>query len=126
MFKAALVFAAFCALVIADDHYTTKHDNIDVNEFLSNKRLVKNAIKCLLDRGNCTPEINDLKKVIDDALKTDCSKCSEKQKANAKVVLRHLFENEPEAFKELEAKYDKDGIYRNKYREEAKKEGVNL
>lgn len=61
---------------------------------------------------------------IADALSTDCEKCSEKQKDVGRKVLKHVCEKEKEYFKELEAKYDPEGIYRKKYAEDAKKEGI--
>lgn len=36
--------------------YTTKYDDINVDEILGNKRVLSNYIKCILDEGPCTPE----------------------------------------------------------------------
>lgn len=63
---------------------------------------------------------------LEDALQHDCSKCNEKQRAGAIKVIKYLLEKKPDKFKGLEAIYDKDGIYRKKYEEEAKKEGIKL
>lgn len=41
--------------------YTTKYDNVDVDSILSNKRVLDNYIKCLMDKGACTPEGRELK-----------------------------------------------------------------
>lgn len=53
-----------------------------------------------------------------DAIHTDCAKCSEKQKEGSKKIMRHLIDNKPEWWKQLEAKYDKDGTYKKKYQDE--------
>lgn len=43
------------------DKYTTKYDNIDVDSILSSKRLLKNYLNCLLDKGPCTADGRELK-----------------------------------------------------------------
>lgn len=45
----------------ADDHYTTRFDAIDVDQILSNERIFKRYMDCLLDKGRCTPEARELK-----------------------------------------------------------------
>lgn len=60
---------AFCVLFFAamalarpnDDHYTDRYDNVDLDEILSNKRLLLPYIKCMLDQGKCTPDAKELK-----------------------------------------------------------------
>lgn len=44
-----------------DDKYTTKYDDIDVDQILTSKRLLSNYIKCLLEEGPCTAEGKELK-----------------------------------------------------------------
>lgn len=61
---------------------------------------------------------------LPDALQSECSKCSEKQKEGAKKVLTFLFKNKPEHFEKLEKKYDTNGVYRAKYSDLAKQEGI--
>jgi hypothetical protein len=41
--------------------YTTKYDNIDVDQILRSKRLVNSYVQCLLDKKPCTPEGAELK-----------------------------------------------------------------
>jgi hypothetical protein len=50
------------ARVRRDEKYTTRYDNINVDEILASDRLVDNYIKCLLDKGKCTPEGTELKR----------------------------------------------------------------
>ncbi|KAJ8925792.1 hypothetical protein NQ315_009642 [Exocentrus adspersus] len=120
--KAFLVFAGVLAVVVcaraAENKYTTKYDNVDLDEIIKSERLLKNYVNCLLDKGKCTPDGTELKKVLPDALQTDCSKCSETQKNGSKKIIRHLINNKPEWYKELEDKYDKGGVYKKKYEEE--------
>lgn len=57
-----LVYLALLfSLVVAEDTYTTKFDNIDYEEILRSDRLLKNYINCLLDRGGCTAEGKELR-----------------------------------------------------------------
>lgn len=59
-------FVIFCTLflttnVLAQNKYTNKYDNVDVDKILSNDRVLTNYIKCLMDEGSCTPEGRELK-----------------------------------------------------------------
>lgn len=57
----------FCAVVVAarpgapKGSYTTKYDNIDLEEILSNERLYKKYFDCLTNKGKCTPDGKELK-----------------------------------------------------------------
>jgi hypothetical protein len=64
----ALLFVLATALALAaaarvrrDEKYTTKYDNINVDEILESDRLLENYFKCLMGKGKCTPEGNELK-----------------------------------------------------------------
>ncbi|RZC33172.1 OS-D domain containing protein [Asbolus verrucosus] len=41
--------------------YTTKYDNVDLDEIIKSDRLLKNYVNCLLEKGNCTPDGAELK-----------------------------------------------------------------
>lgn len=55
--------------------YTTKYDGVNLDEILKSDRLLNNYFKCLMETGKCTPDGNELKRTLPDALKTECSKC---------------------------------------------------
>lgn len=55
-----LVFA-FSAVLADDPKYTTKYDNIDLDEIIKSDRLLKNYVNCLLEKGKCTPDGAELK-----------------------------------------------------------------
>jgi hypothetical protein len=61
---------------------------------------------------------------LPDALETDCSKCSEKQKSVSTKVIHFLIDNKKEDWEKLEAKYDPSGAYRIKY--EAQEKGGDV
>lgn len=100
------------AMCFADDEcYTTKFDNIDLDEIFTSGRLFKNYYKCLMDMGRCTPEGTEIKRVLSDALETDCSKCSEKQRIIVEKAIRLLSKNYPNEYAALQGKYDAEHKY---------------
>ncbi|XP_061396803.1 ejaculatory bulb-specific protein 3-like [Musca vetustissima] len=122
----ALALFVACCLAMPQDKYTTKYDNINLDEILKSDRLFNNYYNCLMDQGNCTPEARELKRILPDALQTECSKCSEKQRKGAEKVARYLIENKREAWNNLQAKYDPQGVYYQKYKDEAEKRGIKV
>lgn len=61
---ACCVAAAMTSAVVlaAPEKYTTKFDNVDIDEILNNDRLVNSYFKCLMDQGKCTPEGEEVKR----------------------------------------------------------------
>ncbi|EDW35359.1 GL15312 [Drosophila persimilis] len=98
-----------------DGVYNEKFDNVDLDEILIQERLLNNYIKCLESAGPCTPDAKMLKDILPDAVLTDCTKCTEKQKIGAEKVTRHLIDNRPNDWERLEKIYDPEGTYRFKY-----------
>ncbi|XP_020292610.1 ejaculatory bulb-specific protein 3 [Pseudomyrmex gracilis] len=122
----ALVVVLAVACALAEDRYTTKYDNVDLDSILQSERLLKNYINCLLDKGNCTPDGKELKDNLPDALATECSKCSEKQKKGTEKVIRFLVNKKPQTWDQLKVKYDPTGEFSSKYLDEAQKQGINV
>lgn len=59
-----LFVVAICALANAkpgDDHYTTKYDNVDLDEIVKNERLLRAYVDCLLGTKKCTKDGEELK-----------------------------------------------------------------
>lgn len=44
--------------------YTTMYDGIDLDEILTNDRLLAGYVNCLLEKGPCTPDGKELKSKI--------------------------------------------------------------
>jgi hypothetical protein len=63
---------------------------------------------------------------LPDALETDCSRCSEKQKSGSTKVIHFLIDNKKQDWEKLEAKYDPSGAYRIKYEAEQMKGDVSI
>ncbi|XP_073953852.1 allergen Tha p 1-like isoform X2 [Choristoneura fumiferana] len=97
------------------DFYSSKYDDFDIQPILENDRIMLSYTKCFLDKGPCTPDAKDFKKVIPEALQTTCGKCTPKQKQLIKQVIRGIMEKHPDSWKELIEKFDKDGKYRENF-----------
>ncbi|XP_014277113.1 ejaculatory bulb-specific protein 3 [Halyomorpha halys] len=115
--KVVIALLLFAAVAIAKpaDMYTTKYDNIDIDEILNNERLYKKYIDCVMDKGTCTPDGKELRKNIPDAIATDCAKCSEHQKTGTDKVLNYMLKNKKADYDELEKKFDPKGEYRKRH-----------
>lgn len=127
-YLAAFVFAVVVAIAVArpDDKYTTKYDGVDIDEILKSDRLFNNYFKCLMDKGKCTPDGSELKRVLPDALKTNCNKCSEKQQKGTEKVIKFLIDNKKDQWETLQAKYDPEHIYATQFQDEANKRGIKV
>ncbi|XP_053696136.1 ejaculatory bulb-specific protein 3-like [Sabethes cyaneus] len=125
--KLLFVVAMAVVVVLAQDTtYTSKYDNIDIEEILKTDRLFTGYYKCLMDMGPCTPEGNELKKHLPDALETGCSKCTEKQRELAVKAINFLIENRPDEWTALRAKYDPENKLVEKLRDIAIAAGIKL
>jgi hypothetical protein len=61
-----LVVGAGLSLVEAarfrrDEKYTTKYDNINLDDILQSDRLLDNYFKCVMETGKCTADGTELK-----------------------------------------------------------------
>ncbi|CAH1395238.1 unnamed protein product [Nezara viridula] len=113
--KLAILLMVVFASALAAEKYTTKYDNIDLDEILNNDRLYEKYFKCIMGKGKCTPDGKELKNDMPDAIKTDCSKCSDKQKEGTDKVLKFMLANKKADYAVLEKTYDPAGTYRKKY-----------
>ena len=127
---AVVCLLAFAAVVYVaarpEEKYTNKFDNIDVEQILHSDRLLDNYFKCLMGEGRCTADGTELKNILPDALATECSKCSERQKDMSKKVIDFLTANKPKMWHKLLDKYDPEKKYRAKYGDEAQKYGITV
>lgn len=61
-FLCLLVVVASTVVVAApQDKYTIKYDNVNLDQILNNNRLLDSYFKCLMDKGPCTPDGEELK-----------------------------------------------------------------
>lgn len=123
-----LIGALLCILsvVSAQQKYTTKYDNVNYEDIFKSERLLNNYYKCLLDKGKCTPEGNELKRTLPDALQTNCSKCSQKQRDGAERAIRYLVDNRPTEWNALQQKFDPQNLYAARYADEAQRKNIRI
>lgn len=129
IFIANLTLLVVIAVVVAQEEtgkYTSKFDSIDLDEILKSDRLFKSYLQCLLDEGRCTPDGNELKRLLPDALETACAKCSDKQRRAGVRAAKYLSENRPTELKALRTRFDPENKYFNQYVKDAEKEGITL
>ncbi|XP_075981771.1 allergen Tha p 1-like [Anticarsia gemmatalis] len=122
--KFVIVLCCVAVAVLADEKYTSKYDDVNVDEVLENPRLLKGYVDCVMERGKCTSEGKELRDHMKDAIATGCSKCTEAQEKGATKVIDHLIKNEPAIWRELCAKYDPEGKWRKKYEDRARANGI--
>ncbi|XP_031826174.1 chemosensory protein 1 [Nomia melanderi] len=79
------VLSVILAVTYADEDedtetYTSKYDDINVDEILTNSKLRKQYENCYLDKGPCvTPDAVYFKDKFVDIFTTNCKKCTAKQ-----------------------------------------------
>jgi hypothetical protein len=64
--------------------------------------------------------------LLPEAVENKCADCSDKQRLGSEKIIKFLFEKKNDMWKELEAKYDPKGIYRQRYAEDAKKLNIDV
>ncbi|XP_058821012.1 ejaculatory bulb-specific protein 3-like [Topomyia yanbarensis] len=126
--KSFIVISLALIVVVTaqNNRYTSKYDGIDIDEILKSNRLFNNYYKCLLDQGRCTPDANELKRILPEALQTNCEKCTEKQRKGAVHVINYLIENRSSQWKVLQQRYDPGNVYITKYQKEARASGIKI
>ncbi|XP_022112597.2 allergen Tha p 1-like [Pieris rapae] len=117
-----LCLVAMAVMVSArPEQYTDKFDNVNLDEILSNRRLLMPYLKCITDEGKCTPDGKELKKHIKEALQEDCAKCTTFQKNNSNRVMAKVINEEPAYWEKIKAKYDPQNAFSSKYEKDLKK-----
>lgn len=106
----------FALLVVAySETYDTRYDDFDAAALAENTRLLKAYAKCFLGQGPCTAEGNDFKKTIPDALRTNCNKCSPKQRVLIRTVVKAFQSKTPDLWEELVKQEDPTGQYKEAF-----------
>ncbi|XP_068620558.1 ejaculatory bulb-specific protein 3-like [Battus philenor] len=117
IFNLLFIFLICYHLSASSPVYTSKYDNVNLDEVVSNERLLSGYINCLLDQGPCTPDGKELKTNLPDAIANNCKSCTERQRDGADKVMHHIIDNRPDDWEKLEQKYQSDGTYKKQYLE---------
>ncbi|XP_039759097.1 allergen Tha p 1-like [Pararge aegeria] len=124
--KLFVVLCCLLGVVLAVEKYSDKYDNVDYKMILENERLLLGYSDCLLDKGKCTAEGKAIKENIQEALENGCERCTDRQKQGIKDVISYVIKHYPALWKEITDKYDPEGIWRKKYENFAKEEGIAI
>ncbi|XP_047504997.1 uncharacterized protein LOC125049643 [Pieris napi] len=118
-----LIVLCFCASAVYDvsgqdieamknmPKYDSRYDYLDVDALFNSKRLVRNYVECLINGLRCTPEGKALKRLLPEALRTKCVRCSERQKRTAVKIIKRLKYEYPEEWAKLASKWDPTGDF---------------
>nr|AVM86427.1 chemosensory protein [Corythucha ciliata] len=128
MLDTRLIILAIALLATGVWSYTSRYDNVDVEEILKNQRLYSKYFTCLThtDASKCTTDGRELRRIVPDALATGCSKCTAQQLDSATKVIKYISEHKPEDFKKLLALYDPTGEYKRTFATKAAERGIKL
>ncbi|KAL3289151.1 hypothetical protein HHI36_003588 [Cryptolaemus montrouzieri] len=116
----------FVVGIFAEEKYSTKFKDVDIDSILKNDRLINAYYKCLMEGQGCTPEGEELSNILPEAIQTGCEKCTDDQKLGAKKVASFLIKEKPDLWENLVSKYDPDGTFREKFKEQLKNEGFDI
>ncbi|XP_063540427.1 arp2/3 complex-activating protein rickA-like isoform X1 [Cydia strobilella] len=97
--------------------YDKRYDYLSVDAILENKRLVRNYVDCLINAKPCTPEGKALKKILPEALRTKCVRCTENQKQTAVKVIKRVKAEYPEDWQKLASRWDPTGDFTRYFEE---------
>ncbi|XP_049537787.1 uncharacterized protein LOC125952380 [Anopheles darlingi] len=116
--SAVLAFLNFVkSQELARTLYSPRYDNLDIDTILGSNRLVSNYVDCLLSRKPCPPEGKDLKRILPEALRTKCARCSPIQKENALKIITRLYYDYPDQYRALRERWDPSGEYHRRFEE---------
>ncbi|KOC65006.1 Ejaculatory bulb-specific protein 3 [Habropoda laboriosa] len=98
-----MLFAIF-AITFAEEEekYSSKYDDIDIDEILANPKLRNQYLDCYLGRKPClTADAKYFKDKFPEAMATKCKKCTDKQVIFFDKAVSWFTENEPENWKKI-------------------------
>nr|WDQ26752.1 venom peptide [Acharia stimulea] len=107
-----IIVLCLAVFSVSAETYNDKYDDTDTTEILQNCRMLVPYMKCMLGTGKCTSAAQEMKDNTDEAIKTKCEKCTEKQKQKIKEVVNNLAKCQPTFWKKITDIHDADGSLR--------------
>nr|QFR36145.1 chemosensory protein 18 [Conogethes pinicolalis] len=92
-------------------HYN-RYDNFNADSIIQNERILLAYYKCVMDKGPCTKDGKNFKRVLPETLTTACARCSPKQKLVVRKMLLGIRAKSEPRFHELLDKYDPERVNR--------------
>ncbi|RVE52703.1 hypothetical protein evm_002576 [Chilo suppressalis] len=97
---------ALAGMVCCSAQHFNRYDNFNADSIIQNDRILLAYYKCVMDKGPCTKDGKNFKRVLPETLSTACSKCSPKQKLVVRKLLLGIRVKSEPRFLELLDKYD--------------------
>ncbi|CAH1111224.1 unnamed protein product [Psylliodes chrysocephalus] len=97
------------------EYYKTKYDHVDIEALLNNRRMVNYYTKCMLNQAPCPPDGAEFKRILPDAIRTNCRRCTEKQKSVTIRAVKRLMKEYPKTWMQLAKAWDPKDIYVKKF-----------
>nr|ARO70325.1 Chemosensory protein 21 [Dendrolimus punctatus] len=88
--------------------YNNRYENFNADAIIQNERILLAYYKCVMDKGPCTKDGKNFKRVLPETLSTACAGCTSKQKAVVRKLLLGIKAKSELRFQELLDKYDPD------------------
>ncbi|XP_049877110.1 allergen Tha p 1-like [Pectinophora gossypiella] len=93
-----------------------RYENFNADSIIQNERVLLAYYKCVMDKGPCTKDGKNFKRVLPETLSTACARCSPNQKAVVRKLLMGIRAKSEPRFLELLDKYDpqrlnREGLY---------------
>ncbi|CAK1552538.1 unnamed protein product [Leptosia nina] len=100
-----------CALTVvvscfAQQQLYNRYDNFNADSIIQNERILLAYYKCVMEKGPCTKDGKNFKRVLPETIQTACGRCSLKQKDVVRKMLLGIRAKSEPRFIELLDKYD--------------------
>ncbi|XP_050681494.1 ejaculatory bulb-specific protein 3-like [Leptidea sinapis] len=89
-----------------------RYDNFNADAIMQNERILLAYYKCVMEKGPCTKDGKNFKRVLPETLQTACGRCSPKQKTVVRKMLMGIRTKSELRFTELLDKYDPNSVNR--------------
>ncbi|CAH0695908.1 unnamed protein product [Spodoptera exigua] len=99
-----------CVLTVVVSCYSqaNRYENFNPDAIVQNDRILLAYYKCVMDKGPCTRDGKNFKRVLPETLATACGRCNPKQKTIVRKLLLGIRSKSEPRFLELLDKYNPD------------------
>ncbi|XP_013137237.1 PREDICTED: ejaculatory bulb-specific protein 3-like [Papilio polytes] len=105
----ALTVVVSCS---SQQQYVNRYDNFNADSIIQNERILLAYYKCVMEKGPCTKDGKNFKRVLPETISTACGRCSPKQKIVVRKLLLGIRAKSEPRFFELLDKYDPSRLNR--------------
>ncbi|KAJ2948446.1 hypothetical protein O0L34_g7694 [Tuta absoluta] len=106
-----LIVLSMVALTVAAETYPTDHDDLDIENVVSNEDLLLSYNTCFTDRSSCSDIPAFFKQFLPESFAQACAKCTPAQKHIMRRYVEVLKQKYPEEFGAFIKKFDPENKY---------------